>query len=331
MYKSLSIQVIEEAARFLKSKIARTPIEYSPLLSKHLGVPVYLKLEFLQKTGSFKFRGGLYSISRLTAEEKKKGLATCSAGNHGLALAYAAKEAQIPCTVFVPKTVEPVKFDKLRDLGADMQRSNFPGYDETMKWALGIIQKKNLHFISAYDDEQIMTANGGTLALEILEEIPDAMHFLIPVGGGGLGAGFAFYAKNRNPQCTIIACQHEGSPALKLSLERGKAVTELPAYDTVAGALEGGLGERCFPYLQKYIDQVALVSENEIFAALRWILSHHQYLIEPSSTVPIAACLKGGLPRLTGKTVLVLTGRNVSLSTIEKMIPCYTGSSTTRK
>src|ERR1043165_1033663 len=163
----LSLQTIEEAARFLEPKLVRTPIEYSPVLSKHLGVPVYLKLEFLQRTGSFKFRGGLYAISRLSAEEKKRGVATCSAGNHGLALAAAAKEAQIPCTVFVPKTVEPVKFDKLRDLGANVQRSEFQGYDDTMKWALQEIKKKNLHFVSPYDDEQIMTANGGTLALEV--------------------------------------------------------------------------------------------------------------------------------------------------------------------
>jgi threonine dehydratase len=313
------MQTIEEAARFLKPKIIRTPIEYSPVLSKYLGVPVFLKLEFLQRTGSFKFRGGLYAISRLGAEEKKRGVATCSAGNHGLALATAAKEAQVPCTVFVPKTVEQVKFDKLRELGANVQRSEFPGYDDTMKWALKIIREKNLHFISAYDDEQIMTANGGTLALEVLEEIPDAMHFLLPVGGGGLAAGFAFYAKQINPHCTVIGCQHEGSPALQLSLERGKAVTELPPFDTVAGAIEGGLGERCFPYLQKHVDHVALVSENEIFTAFRWLLSNHQYLIEPSSTVPIAACLKGG-PKLVGKTVLVLTGRNVSLATIQKML-----------
>lgn len=146
------------------------------------------------------------------------------------------------------------------------------------------------------------------------------MHFLLPVGGGGLAAGFAFYAKQKNPRCTVIGCQHEGSPALKLSLEHGKAVIELPPFDTVAGAIEGGLGERCFPYLQKYVDHVALVSENEIFAAFRWLLSNHQYLIEPSSTVPIAACLKGGLHRLTGKVVLVLTGRNVSLATIQKML-----------
>jgi threonine dehydratase len=316
----LMIPTIEEAAHFLKPKIIRTPIEHSPVLSTLLGIPVFLKLEFLQKTGSFKFRGGLYAISRLTTEEKRKGIATCSAGNHGLALAYAAKELQIPCTVFVPKSVDEAKFKKLQDLGAIVERSSFSGYDETMKWALQVIRKKNIHFISPYDDEVIMTANGGTLALEILEDIPDAEHFILPCGGGGLPAGFAFYAKHKNPHCTMIACQHEGSPGLKLSLEKGVAITELPPCDTVAGAIEGGIGESCFVYLKKYIDHVSLLSEQEIFAAFRWALSHHQYLIEPSSTVPIAACLKRALPQLKGKAVLVLTGRNVSLDTIRKML-----------
>ncbi|MBS0604592.1 MAG: pyridoxal-phosphate dependent enzyme [Verrucomicrobia bacterium] len=316
----LTIQTIVEAARFLKPKIVATPIEYSPALSQLLKVPVYLKLEFLQHTGSFKFRGGLYAISLLTEEQKKKGVATCSAGNHGLALAHAASQSKIPCTVFVPKTVDQAKFEKLKALGAQVERSPFPGYDETIKWSLEIIKQKDMHFISPYDDEEIMTANGGTLALEILEELPEATHFILPAGGGGLLAGFTFYAKNKNSRCKMIACQLEGSPALKLSLDKGAAVTEVPPCETVAGAIEGGLGEHCFDYLKGRVDHVALISEQEIFAAFRWMLASHQYLIEPSSTVPIAACLKGDLPRLEGPTVLVLTGRNVSFDTIRKMV-----------
>ncbi len=316
----LTMQTIEEAARFLKPKILRTPMEHSPVLSQLLKVPVYLKLEFLQRTGSFKLRGGLYAISQLTDEQKKKGVATCSAGNHGLALAYAASESRIPCTVFVPSTVDAAKLEKLKSIGAHIERSPFPGYDETMKWSLEIIKKKDLHFISPFDGEEVMTANGGTLALEVIEEIPDAAHFILPFGGGGLAAGFSFYAKNKNPNCKIIACQHEGSPALKLSLQKGTAVTELPPFNTVAGPIEGGLGEHCFAYVKDRIDHVALVTEKEIFAAFRWMLANHQYLIEPASTVPIAACLKGDLPPLSGPTVLVLTGRNVGFETIQKIL-----------
>lgn len=316
----LNISTIEEASRYLKPKILQTPLEPSTLLSRLLKVPVFLKLEFLQRTGSFKFRGGLYAISLLTEEQKKKGIATCSAGNHGLALAYAASQSKIPCTIFVPASVDLAKFEKLKQIGSDVRRSPFSGWDETLKWSLEIIERNNLHFISAYNDEQIMTANGGTLAQEILEEIPDASHFIIPCGGGGLSAGFAFYAKSKKPSCQIIACQHEGSAALKMSLEKGTAVTQLPPCDTIAGAIEGGLGELCFGYLKDRIHHVSLISEEEIFSAVRWMLANHQYLIEPASAVPIAACLKGDIPQLEGPTVLILTGRNVSLETIQKIV-----------
>jgi threonine dehydratase len=316
----LNTHWIEQAAKELQPHLIRTPIEYSSVLSQLLGVPIYLKLEFLQHTGSFKWRGGLYAISRLASQFKTQGVATCSAGNHGLALATAAARFHIPCTVFVPKTIEPAKFEKLQALGAHIQKSPFSGYDETLHWSLAIIKERNLHYISAFDDEEIMVANGGTLALEILEDLPDTRHVLLPIGGGGLGAGCSFYFKQKIPESTVIGCQHIGSPGLKLSLERGQAVTALPPFDTVAGAIEGGIGLNCFPYLKMGIDHVSLSSEEEIFAAFRWMLAHHQYLIEPASTVPIAACLSKKLPPLTGTTVLILTGRNVGLNTIQKML-----------
>ncbi len=243
----LSLETIEEASRFLKSKIIHTPIEHSPVLSQLLKVPVYLKLEFLQRTGSFKLRGGLYAISQLTEEQKKKGVATCSAGNHGLALAYAASAFQIPCTVFVPSTVDAAKLEKLKNSGARIERSPFSGYDETMKWSLENIQKRDLHFISPFDGEEVMTANGGTLALEIIEEIPDAAHFILPFGGGGLAAGFSFYAKNRNPHCKIIACQHEGSPALKLSLQKGQPLPNCPLLTPLQDPLKEGSESTALP------------------------------------------------------------------------------------
>ena len=316
----ITLDAIENAAQFLESKLRRTPLEHSPALSQILGVPVYLKLEFLQVTGSFKYRGALYAVSRLSPEKKQRGIATCSAGNHGIALAYASAQAGIPCTVFVTKNIDEAKFKKLLALGVQVERSPYIGYDETLQWSKKIIEQRQLHFISPFDDDEIMIANGGTLALEIFKELPETHHVLFPVGGGGLAAGFSFYMKHQNPSCSLIGCQHEGSPALKLSLERGEAVTALPSFDTLALPIEGGLGARCFSYLKDRIDHVALASEQEIFQAFRWMLSQHQYLIEPASTVPIAACLKGDLPPLSGPTVLILTGRNVSLETIKKML-----------
>jgi threonine dehydratase len=164
-----------------------------------------------------------------------------------------------------------------------------------------------------------MAANGGTLALEVLKTLPEAKSFLLPVSGGGLSAGFAYYARERTPDAQIIGCQHRDSPGLALSLERGEAVTSLPPADTVAGGLEGGLGLLTFPILRGRIDQVYMASEEELFEAVRWTLRNHQYLVEPSAAVTVAACLSGQV-RAAGPVVVVLSGRNVSLETIRRIL-----------
>jgi len=272
------LQLIEQASRFLKGKVRKTPVEHSPALSKLLGVPVYLKLESLQITGSFKLRGAMFYLSTLSKEDKKNGIAACSAGNHGLGCAYAAKELGVPCTVFVPKNVDQAKYEKMLQLGATVRKSDFIGYDDTLAWAKKAASEEHLLLISAFDDEKIMAGNGGSLAAEVLEEVPDAVNFILPVGGGGLMGGFSYYMKAKKHETRMIACQHEQSPALKLSLESGKAVTEIPGIETAAGGIEGGLGEHCFEILKSRIDEVALTSEEEIKKGFCWMLENHQDL-----------------------------------------------------
>ena len=311
---------IEQAAAFLKGKVRRTPMEYSQTLSELLKVPVYLKLECLQLTGSFKIRGALYYLSTLTEAERKRGVAACSAGNHGMGVAYAAQQLGIPCTIFVPKSVDQTKFEKIAKLGANVVKSQFPGYDDTLEWAQREAAKQGLHFITAFDDERIMAGNGGSIAVEVLEDLPEAENFILPVGGGGISAGFAYYAKAKKPKCRMIGCQHIDSPALKLSLESGVAVTKLPAVETLAGGIEGGIGEKPFAILKSRINDVALLSEEEIVEGVRWVLKNHQYLIEPTAAVVIAACLFNQVENLKGPTVVILTGRNVNYDTIKKIL-----------
>ena len=165
-----------------------------------------------------------------------------------------------------------------------------------------------------------MAGNGGTLAPEILEEFPEARAFVLPVGGGGLAAGLSYAVSERAPGATIVGCNHERSPALALSLERGEAVTRLPAADTAAGGIEGGIGAKPFEVLRSRIARVALVSEEEIFEGVRWMLAEHQYLIEPSAAAAVAACLTGKAGRLEGPAVVVITGRNVSLETLRRVL-----------
>ena len=308
---SLNLQLIREAAEFLRGKIRHTPVEHSPALSEALGVPVWLKLESLQLTGSFKIRGALFRLSRLSKEERESGIVTCSAGNHGKAVAYAGRELGVPATIYVPSSIDEVKYRGMVALGARVIVSQFAGYDDTEALARREAQREGKPFLSGFDNAAVMAGNGGSLATEVLADLPEARCFILPVGGGGLSAGFSFYAKEKFPDAKIIGVQHELSPALKLSLEKGVAVTRLPAAETVAGGIEGGLGAQTFEVLKSRVDHVALVSEAEIFEAMRFVMEQHQYLIEPTAAVTVAACLTGKVGKLSRPAVVVISGRNV--------------------
>jgi len=220
----------------------------------------------------------------------------------------------------VPRSVDPGKLRDIRDAGADVRVSDFAGYDETEDWALGIAAGEGKKFLSAFDDVDIMAANGGTIAAEILADAPDTGAFVLPVGGGGLAGGLSFHARERDPAAVIVACQHEGSPGLALSLERGEAVTRLPAIETSAGGIEGGIGRLPFEVLRSRVDRVALVSEAEIESAVRWMIDRHGYLVEPSAAAPVAAILSGKAGRFSSPVAVVLTGRNVSIETVRRIL-----------
>jgi len=303
-----------KAQQALKGKIRQTPIEFSKELSKIIGASAYLKLENLQITGSFKLRGALFYLSQL--EDKTLGVACCSAGNHGLAVAYAAKKENVPCVVYVPKNVDQAKYEKMLELDAKVIVSEFSGYDETLIWAEKEAEKNGLAFISAYDHPFIMAANGGTLAMEIEMQLPEATNYILPIGGGGMAAGFAIELKGKR----IICCQHQDSAAFDLSLKKSHAITKMPPIETVAGGIEGGIGKNTFDILKEYVNEVCLLSENEIYEGVRWMLKHHQILIEPSSAVVISAAIFGKLPLLKETTVFVISGRNVSFETIKKIV-----------
>ncbi len=318
------LPLIEEACRYLAGRIRRTPLEPSPRLSQLLGVPVLLKLECLQITGSFKLRGALFRLSRLSRQERARGVATCSAGNHGKAVAWAAARLGLDATIYVPASVDQAKLEGMLRHGAQVIKSSFEGYDRTEAWAREQAATQGLPFISAFEDDAVMAGNGGSLAQEILQDAPDAQHLVIPVGGGGLGAGLATWLAAKRPEARILACQHQDSPALALSLERGTAVTRMPAIRTLAGGIEGGIGARCFELLRPQLDGVALLSEEEILQACTWLLDQHQYLVEPSGAATVAACRSGKLGALSGTAVVVLSGRNMSLQALKTVLASRT-------
>lgn len=312
--------LIEEATRFLAGRVRRTPLEESPALSERAGVPVYFKLECLQATGSFKIRGALFALCRLTETEKKAGIATCSGGNHGKAVAYAARALGLVPRITVPSSVDEAKHRAMVALGADVVVSRFPGYDDTEVWAMEEAARSGRVWVSAFDDDAIMAGNGGSLAAEILEDLPGARSFVMPVGGGGMAAGVAFYAKAKRSDTLIVGCNHELSPALELSRQRGEAVTRLPAVETTAGGIEGGIGRKPFEVLKTRLDHVALCSEDDLFAAVRFVFDEHQYVIETSAAAGVAAVLTGKAGSLAGPAVVVLTGRNISRATLRRIL-----------
>ena len=316
----LDLALVLDARRALEGRIRRTPIEASPALSDAANVPVFLKLESFQLTGSFKIRGAYFVLSRLSADERRRGIVTCSAGNHGKAVAFVAHALGVPAEIHVPRDVDQAKYQAIVALGAKVVRSDFEGYDDTEQVAREAAARSGRPFLSAFDDSCILAANGGTLAAEVLEDCPEARTFLLPVGGGGLSGGFAFHAKATLADCRVIGCQHEGSPALALSLQQGEAVVRLPPFATTAGGLEGGIGRIGFAILKSHVDGVALLTEPEIFDAVRFMLERHQYLIEPSAAVTVAAILTGKAGRLASPTVAVISGRNVALPTIHRIL-----------
>jgi threonine dehydratase len=320
----LSEALVQEAITFLRGRIRHTPVELSSALSAIVGVPVWLKLEFLQTTGSFKLRGALFRMARLTETERESGFVTSSAGNHGKAVAYAAKEMGLHAVICVPSTVDEAKYRGIVELGADVRLSPFPGYDKTEDWAVAEAAREGKSFLSPYDDDAIIAAGGGSLAAEVLEDVPDARTFLIPTGGGGLAAGFAFQALSEHPDCQIICCQHQLSPGMQRSIEAGHAVKRLPAIETSAGAIEGGFGDLPFQVLRDLVGlshlAVAHVTEMEIESAVRWMLDKHQYLIEPSSAAAVAAAFTNVRRTITSPAVIVLTGRNVAAKVISRIL-----------
>jgi len=287
-----------------------------------------MKLECLQRTGSFKIRGALFQIARLSAGDRKRGVITCSAGNHGKAVAEAAREGRVAVTVCVPRSVDPAKLRGIRARGATVRVSEFSGYDETEDWAMALAGSEGKRFLSPFDDVDVMAANGATIAAEIADDFPEARAFVLPVGGGGLAGGLAFFARERDRTSVIVGCQHEGSPGLALSLARGAAVTRLPAIETTAGGVEGGIGRIPFEVLRTRVDRVALVSEREIENAVCWMLENHRYLIEPSAAVAVAAVLSGKAGNFDGPAAIVVTGRNVAFSTVQRIVSGWKRPST---
>jgi threonine dehydratase len=303
------------AARRIAPYVQRTPLERSAHLSDALGADVWLKLECFQLTGSFKLRGALNALLALDEASRQRGVVTASAGNHGLGVARAASLTGLPSVVVVPETASAAKVDLLRQAGCELILYG-PDYDAAEAHAIDLAETRGSTFLSAYDHPAVV-AGGGTIALEVLETLPETDLLVVPAGGGGLISGVALAAKAVKPEIQVFGVQSTASPALHAALAAGRQVP-VSILDSLADGLSGNLaaGSITVDLARRYVDEIVLVEEHQIAAAMREILEHEHVLVEGSAAVT-AAALQAGRLTITGRrVVLVLTGRNVAPSVL---------------
>jgi threonine dehydratase len=313
---------IAEAATRITALARRTPIEPSTLLAQD-GVQVFLKMECWQTTGSFKIRGALNRMALLTANERAQGIVTASAGNHAQGVAASAVHLHIPATIVVAHDASPAKVAALRRYDPAWVTLQQMGHDYDAAEAAGIALARDTGrtFVSPYDDPAVI-AGQGTVALELLADLPDLDAILVPVGGGGLAAGIALWAHHVNPAIQVIGVQSEASPPMHAARAAGHLVT-VPILPSLADGLAGNIAADSitFPLCQRELSEVVLVSEEAIAEAMRWLVAEHQVLVEGSGAVGIAALRSGRvIPPPGSRVAVILSGRNVTLDRLRDVL-----------
>jgi threonine dehydratase len=313
-----TLEQISSARERVSHRIHVTPVTRATLLGNEAGVALFLKCENLQKTGSFKVRGALNKLSMLDAAARQRGVVTVSAGNHAQALAWAAGVIGVRATVVMPATASQAKADASAAYGAEVVRhgSAFDAFDR----AQALATERNLTFVHPFDDEYIM-AGAGTTGLEILEQAPDVEAVVVPVGGGGLIAGIAAAIKQQRPTVRIYGVEPVGAAAMRESLDRGHAV-RLQAVNTIADGLAAPMaGTLTYEVVRRYVDDVVLVTDDEIVTAIRALLMRTKLLAEPAGAAGVAALLARKLPVRAGERVVaVLSGGNVDPEKLKGML-----------
>lgn len=306
----ITLTDIERAHTQIKPYLYPTPLIRCPWLEEKFATPVFAKLENLQRTGSFKMRGATNALLQLDPAARSKGVVTASAGNHGLGVAQAAQLLGSSVTVFVSQAASPLKMHKLRQLGATLIQQG-ADYDEADAIGQAYAREKNLPFVHAYEQDEVI-AGQGTIGLELLEKIPPPMCVVVPVGGGGLITGLALAIKTRSPQSQIFGVQSEASPATVRALELGKVV-DTPIADSVADGLTGRFAsEKLLPSIQKFCADVVLVKESSIRRAMQEFYFQQGWRVEGSAAVGAAALLENKIASRGMPLVLIITGGNVA-------------------
>lgn len=310
--------IINEAASRIKGIVTRTPVIPSSTLSRLFGFKVWLKLENLQKTGSFKVRGAFNKVSSLTDDEKAKGVVAASSGNHAQGVAWASSLLGVRSLIIMPENTPIVKFVATKGYGAEVKfhGSNF---FEAYQFAIGYAKERGLAFIPPFEDDLVI-AGQGTIGLEILEDLPDADTIVVPVGGGGLISGIAAAVKSASPSITVIGCEAAASSSCMESLKQGRPV-EVRGRPTIAdGIAVKRVGDKTFGLITRYVDMVVDAGEDSIAGAILQLLERKKLMVEGAGAVTIAAAMEGKLPKSTEKAVFVLSGGNIDVTMLDRVI-----------
>ena len=304
---------IEQAARRIEGRVLRTPFALSASLTERCGLPVGLKLEHHQTTGSFKLRGATNAVLSLSRQQRARGVVAASTGNHGRALAHATRAEGSVATICMSRLVPDNKVSEIRRLGANV-RIVGNSQDEAQIEVDRLVAEEGLVMVPPFDNPAVV-AGQGTLGLEIVEAMPDVATVLVPLSGGGLAAGVAAAVKGRLPGTRVIGLTMERGAAMKASLDAGRPV-QVEEVASLADSLGGGIGldnAVTFPMCRDLLDEVILLSEAEIAAGMRHAYAQEREVIEGAGAVGIAALLAGRLARLDGPVAVILSGRNVDM------------------
>lgn len=314
--EELTLKSFEEAAEKVKEATLPTNLVYSEYFSSQTGNRVYLKPENMQYTGAYKVRGAYYKISTMSEEARQKGLITASAGNHAQGVAFAAKKYGVKATVVMPTTTPLIKVNRTKGYGAEVILYGNV-YDEACEYAMKLAKEKGLTFVHPFDDLDVATGQG-SIAMEIIKELPTVDYILVPIGGGGLATGVSTLAKLLNPNIKVIGVEPSGANCLQESLKAGKVVT-LPTVSTIAdGTAVKTPGSKLFPYLQENLDDIITVPDEDLIVAFLDMVENHKMIVENSGLLTVAALKQ--LDVKDKKIVSILSGGNMDVITMSSVV-----------
>ena len=312
----LTLDRFEEASERLSRVLLETKLVYSDYFSERTGGKIYFKPENMQFTGAYKIRGAYYKISSLTPEERERGIISASAGNHAQGVAYAAKLVGAKAIIVMPTSTPLIKVNRTKGYGAQVILHG-DVYDDACAYALELAEEKGYTFIHPFNDEDVAIGQG-TIAMEIIKELPTVDYILVPIGGGGLCCGISTLVKILNPKIKVIGVEPSGAACMKASLEAGHVVT-LPQVSTIAdGTAVKTPGDLVFPYIQQNVDQILTVDDDDLIGAFLDMMENHKMIVENSGLLTVAALKQ--LDIKGKKVVSVISGGNIDVITIASVV-----------